>query len=378
MFSFLIEKTRVRRQKQSISTYSTILLIAGSLLAPLMSLATADTVWLENETVSGSFFKIKDHTLFFRTALKGQMVAPMDTIRGISTERPLLITLEDGRILHGVLQYDSESTHLVPTGDKTKALPIRLTDIKEAILLPTAAPTEAGDLAAIQGTSTKVEGGAGIMQHLGSDKTTLPYTELQISNESRGVSSRVALGSTAGSDAPEFARGEASLVLQPDDTISPWLQGDVWRDIPSATEWRTGLTLGLRYNPSPEDKQGTAWFLGLRASAEKRETDIAEAPAWGIAAKETSASKDALSLHLGLHYSRLLTENASLEGTIQWQPGLTDVDYWRLYAEANLRVPLYNRLQLRLNVWVSYDADTLLPDVPHWQSSISAGLTYDF
>lgn len=96
-----------------------------------------DLIVLENkETLSGSFSRIKNNTLVFRTSLAGQMMTPLENVKQISSTVPLYVEMENGQVYFGRLAVRQDRQVIEPL-DGGSAHNIQITDIKETLPIPT-------------------------------------------------------------------------------------------------------------------------------------------------------------------------------------------------------------------------------------------------
>lgn len=100
------------------------------------------------ESLSGTFSRIRENTLVFRTSLQGQMITPLDNVRTLSAGTPLYISMMDDRVYYGRLAVHENGQVIHPLDG---GAPIRITvsDIQDTLPIPTPTtgtdPTANGD-----------------------------------------------------------------------------------------------------------------------------------------------------------------------------------------------------------------------------------------
>ncbi|HNT87672.1 MAG TPA: hypothetical protein PKL84_07380, partial [Candidatus Hydrogenedentes bacterium] len=115
------------------------------------AIVDADVVKLnDQDTLTGSVVRIVEGTLVFRTSLAGQVMAPMDTLRGLTTDANMVITLTGDKVLYGKFRNTPEGQQVVPL-DGGPPAPLVLAEVAEAMPIPATAesppePVSAGDL----------------------------------------------------------------------------------------------------------------------------------------------------------------------------------------------------------------------------------------
>jgi len=102
-----------------------------------VSAVHGDVIVLSNgDTLSGTFSRIRDNTLVFRTSLEGQMMTLLDNVRTVSSGTPFYIGLMNGQAHYGRFGV-REGVQVILPLDGGAPVPVRLNDIKETLPIPT-------------------------------------------------------------------------------------------------------------------------------------------------------------------------------------------------------------------------------------------------
>src|SRR6185369_3677074 len=74
------------------------------ILLALVSEATADQIVLKNgDRLTGTIVKSDGKTVVFKSDLVGEVIVAMDNVQDITADKPLYLTLTDGRIVSGLV-----------------------------------------------------------------------------------------------------------------------------------------------------------------------------------------------------------------------------------------------------------------------------------
>src|SRR5689334_14723022 len=86
-------------------------------LLALASEAVADQIVLKNgDRLTGTIVKSDGKTIVFKSDLVGEVVVALDNVENITADKPLYLTLTDGRIVAGLVtaknnQFEVQSSH---------------------------------------------------------------------------------------------------------------------------------------------------------------------------------------------------------------------------------------------------------------------------
>jgi hypothetical protein len=345
--------------------FSTVLFI---LLAALP--ARGDILVLsDGESLSGSVQRIRQSILVFRTALSGQMTVPLDNVAALTTESPVVITLQDGTTLTGRLVADGAANRLVPLGDGDPVA-LDLSSIEEAEVVPRNAaesPPESPIEPEMKGAL-----GVGAIGRSGNATGVTPFTSFQLEREGPRTRLRARAFLAQGEEEfPEWLR--AGLILdRTDPGWSPYASVDIERDQESALDLRTDLALGVRYRRAATDDAYWEAIGGVAVSQVDADTRATRWRATG------TTSETDLNLQLGLRYSRALLGKSTLDGALLLYPAIDDPGRVRLTSETNVTYPITETLRLRLNLLLDYESDPIATDLKRWDAALGAGLSITF
>ncbi len=338
--------------------YIRIFFAALVLIALAAAPVCADVVVLQNgESLSGTFSRIRENTLIFRTTLQGQMMTPMSEVRTLSTDKMLCVTMTDGRVFYGRLGVAEDAQHLFPlNGDAPQ--PLDVAAIQETLAIPT--PPAAAD--ARSGEGWDLSAGTGVQWRSDSD-TAAPHVRLDASG--RGDSWRLdanALVERADPDQfPEYVRAQAELLGK--GSTAPLVRAEIDRDLDRSLELRQNLTLGLYQSLFQRERSAAGAVAGFDLDYERGRHESGD---YG------------LNLRLGLRYYQMFARRNALSTALMLLPSLTDSDGLRAQSETAFIMPVTDRLQLRLDLIIGYDNNPLNSDVSRWNATVGAGLNLAF
>lgn len=341
-------------------------------LAPVAPAAAAgDWVVLEGgDALSGRVVRIADGVLVFRTALHGQMMAPVDTLEGLSTERNLAITLQDDTTLYGRFVREDGVIFVEPL-DGSPRRPVALGEVWEALPIPAGAPRAEPE---IRGS---IE--VGVRGRASTEDTLEPYARIGLSGEGARTAfdaTLMAERADAG-DFPRLAQGAIEVRgLSGERATVPFGALDVERDQVRALDLRAQLTLGFLHELSASGEHRVQAVGGVGAAYDE----------WSLRYLRSvsrrwhgrGASGGEVNLPLGLRFSRALFGDGEFAGDIMVYPSLTRLGELRARSAAALAYPIGQRLQLRLNLQLDYESAPEFRGLDHWSTSVGAGMRLDF
>lgn len=323
------------------------------------------------ESLSGALTRITDGILVFRTSLKGQMMVPVTEVKSLTTETSWVITDTRGTVFvgrfapGGVLEPSTE-------GEGT----LRSLDLA-AIDSAKSSPGSTGATNESKPTEWRVSAGTGVDAFSGTEDGVSPSLRLNAKNwgESLNTSLQLNFDPTA-TEFPAHLSGTLELTeAARTDPWGPFLRGEIERDASNALDYRTGLTLGMRYRFS-ETPTGLEALLGVGAAhGEWRRTMLERGASPGDVRADRRSELNAL---LGLRYTAITPSGLEWTSTLQFQPSLTDADDFRANAETALEYPVTDRLRLRLDMRLRYENDPALDGLEPWRTRVGAGLNWNF
>lgn len=338
-------------------------------------MASADLLVLDNgESLTGQTSRIDDGILVFRTSLAGQMMVPVDTIKSLSTDANLILTLQDKQVFYGRLTEKEAKPYLQPI-DGGGQRPIDLAQIAEAMPIPSPPQSALDSPGAMAEWKSSLE--SGFVQHSGNKTYGDAFARAQVSHAGPRADLRANLFlERADTDEfPRVFRGQAELRRMGESDFQPFASFQAERDTNAALNLRTGLTLGLNAKLLDTGDQSLEALAGLNAAYEEWDAANSEA---AIAGMDLSKTGTELNVHLGLRFARALWGNGIFTGDVTLLPALSELGDLRARSEAAIMFPVYKRLQLRLNLLVDYDSHPEFRDLNRWDASFGAGLHVDF
>ncbi len=342
-------------------------------------LAEADIVVLrDRDSFSGRVLRIDDGILVFRTAHAGQLMAPMDTLRSLSTESNLMITLDDARILYGRLD-GGDTQKLIPL-DGTEPLQLELASIVDAIVIP-------ADARPLEEPSNLEEWrsalGVGLQFRSGACDSLEPYTHIEATREREQgtVGGELRLERADPDDFPAWLRGSLTWERTGEErTLYPQASLSLVRDTDNVLSWRTDLSLGFAYPFSYSEEQTLEALMGLNLDYEVWDAAaLRDRQGNRIYLEDLRHSGLHLNVQLGLRYSRALWDGrATIKESLVAYPSLTDLGDLRLRSETMLRMEVTPRLRLRFDLMIDFDNRPDYTGYTDWITTIGAGFEYRF
>lgn len=326
----------------------------------------ADVVVLNNgESLSGTFSRIRNNTLIFRTSMQGQLMTPMSEVRTLSADKILCITLVDGRVHYGRLGVEERQQKVFLLNGED-SVSIDASAIQETLPIPT---PPAGVETGIAETLT-IESGAGAQWRSDSDSSVAPTVRL--SAKGNGENWRFDAGAVAEHDDsesfPTYLRAQADFFGKGDGKAMPYVGMETERDLDRLLELRQHLTLGLYRALYVTNRSAMGILAGMDLGYLQE-----QAPE-----KAAKREKGSLNARLGLRYYRLLSNRHALRSAVALLPSVTNAEGFRARAETVYTMPMTDRLQLRLELIIGYDNDPLTSNINRWNATIGAGVNLAF
>lgn len=322
----------------------------------------ADVVVLESgESLSGTFSRIRENTLIFRTTLAGQMMTPMPEVRTLSVDAVLYIAMTDGQVHYGRLGVANKAQVVHPL-DGGAPITIDAKAIQETLPIPTS-PTpdpEASrwELSVTPGAQWR------------SDRDAAVEPSLRIEAAGRddrwSFESGVLFERADPDDFPAFIRGDAVVTRETGDRVRPFLDVGLERDMDRKLALRHHVALGLSYAIHVDAGRQLDAMAGLMAERERRRS-----------ARETRR-EDALRIRLGLRYYHLFSQRHTLSESLMLYPAIAGGGDFRARSETAYTMALTDRLRLRLELVLDYERDPGVGGVDRWNAAIGAGVNMLF
>ncbi len=348
-------------------------LLTTAFLLVLFSVgAAADVVVLDgNDSLSGTLLRVSGGTLVFKTRLSGQIMAPMDTVRSLTTDKNHAVTLKNGATLYGRFAVREDRQVLVILGAE-EARPLTLAEVTEAQALPA---TPAGQIpeAAPQEPEWSATGGLGVRYRDANTAGMEPVVggEVRRTGPQTQIDAEFTLGTGTGDGRQGFAEGDIRVLGTPESGWGPYAEAGMDRDMNQALAFRGELGLGLWKSLMGGGPQSLQAMLGVAVSRERWR----DAP--GFQNGGTVYDTD-LNARLGLRYFRLLTNRTTFEENLDLYADMMDNGALRGRSETALAFPLGDRLRLRLNLIIGYEDNPPFNGMRRWSGAVGAGMDMQF
>ncbi len=344
------------------------------LFLPLLSglAASGDVVELgSGESLSGTIVRVDDGILVFRTSLKGQIMAPLDTLKSLSSEANLVLTLTDGTTLYGRLTKKDDGVYLLPL-DRGVTRSVDLAQVRTAMIIPSTPLDAPLSKEALQEWRTSMQSGVVVRDAHPGHADSVSRVEAGRDTADTRIRAEAIVERSDTQEMPGFLRGTASASGSGEAGAAPFAEVQAERDTIKSLDLRTGLSLGLFQQLVQTPKQQLSGAAGINLT---RET-------WGDPTRAQSAygiTEDEVNLHLGLRYSRVLFGAGELSSQVTFFPNLMDTADVRARSETAFTVPLIqSKLLLRLNILLDYEParNRLAPE--ELRTEFGAGLGLKF
>ncbi len=339
-----------------------LLLIWGA----IMFSASADLLQLSNgDSLSGHLVRIQEGVLVFRTTLKGQIMAPVDTVQNLQTEDAWMLTMMQEDVFYGRLRMKDNETWLYPLSSSQSPHPLTLSQIQEALEIPDTSASHSEEEGPPQ---WKMAMESGVRNRTGSRGEADAYLRLGLQYQDTTLKARseVLVERADPDDFPQTAHGDVLVQGNSDADTQPYVNLNLQRDTIAAIDARTQLSLGLTHSLASNDTFTLAGFSALSFSHEQWEAD------------ERSTVENKGQLQLGLRVSQVLFGKGELSENLFFYPSFTEIGAMRAASETRLRWPVSKALHLRLNIALEYDSEPALSHIDPWQSFFGAGIQVDF
>lgn len=338
----------------------------------LSAAAAADVVVLDgNDSLSGTLLRVSGGTLVFKTRLSGQIMAPMDTVSSLATDKNYAVTLKDGSAQYGRFAVREERQVLVILGAE-EARPLTLAEVTEAQPLPTP-PVGQIPEAAPQEPEWSAAGGLGMRYRDANTSGLEPVVrgETRRTGPQSQIDADFTLGTGTGDGRQGFAEARVRALGASDADWGPYAEAGLYRDMNQALAFRGELGLGLWKSLTANETQHLQAMLGLAVARERWRGGA------GFQNGGTVYDTD-LNARLGLRYFRMLTSRTTFEENLDLYADLADNGAVRGRSESVLGFPLSDRLRLRLNVSVGYEDNPPFNGMRRWAGAVGAGMDMQF
>lgn len=350
---------------------------SGILLMLLLSAGTihADLLTLDaDESLSGSLVRVVENTLVFRTTLGGQIMTPMDTVKALTTERNLVVTLADGSVRYGRFQAGESGQTFVPL-DGTAPSALELAQVVEAVVIPAALHhTDNTDIPAEDDLDVSLESGVRLRENNRQSLNALTGVTVQ-SPEGRAAASLTIGGDRTG-DFPGIAAASAELRDGGEAGPGAYTTAGIEHDADLALDVRAQLALGLYQRLFSSQDSGLTGYAGIGAAYESWDAGPLEDR--GVVVADGENARGDGFLHLRLRYFRAIFGGGALSGDIALYPSVVSPGDIRAQSAASVAWPLTQRLTLRFDVQLNYNSAPGLEDLDFWDTAVGAGFRWNF
>lgn len=321
----------------------------------------ADLVVLENgETLSGTFSRIREDTLVFRTSLEGQMMTPLSNVKTLSVATPLYLGMNDGRVYYGRLEVQEDRQVIAPL-DGGAPVSVKVTDILETLPIP----TPPAGMPEEEAKEWRLDMAPGIQWRNDGRSSAAPVLRLDDSGKLKDWDSK---GDAEIPDHfPAYLRARGDSVYGAEDGLRPRLGADFEGSLDRALSDGASLNLGIYQALTAESTRSFSLMATLSLEQEHR---LEERRFLSGAVSETDTR---LGLRLGLRFYRLLTDSHSLSASSG-----ASTELFASRSDSGYMAPVSNRLRLRLDLSNKYESPSLANDSAHWNDAVGTGAQMDF
>ncbi len=365
--------------KNAIAQLKCLLSAAGRWVALCALLCVAPAVLADvvvtagGESLSGTITRVAEGILVFRTSLKGQMMLPMSEVRSLASAQRWIVTHHDegveiGRLVHGGIVVEGQGE-----GRAEQVLPLDYATIRSIKNAPplaaTPAPPSETSTRWQQRVSTSLSGYAGSED---GARASLAWAGMRDGLKTR-LGLRLRVDGQDEDSVGDYLAGALNMLPQNPAGWSPYLDLRVERQVDEALQWRTGASVGVRYDFDDDPEQGYFAYVGAglqRSQWRGRERHP-------LAARE-SESHTALGPEAGVGYGQPAWGGGQWDSRLSIQPGSSSGSAFRAQAESTLSYPLSPKLSLRFDVSVAFEEDPVFDTLERFNTRFGAGLEFKF
>ena len=324
----------------------------------------ADVVVLESgESLSGTFSRVRENTLVFRTSLDGQMMTSMQDVRSLSVEAALYIAMTDGQVYYGRLGILDKAQVVHPI-DGGAPVTIDARAIQETLPIPSS--TTPAPEAALPRWELNVTPGAQWRSDRDAPVEPSLRFEAMGRDDAWSFEGGAWLERSDPDDFPAFFRADGTMTLESGERTRPFASIGVERDLDRSLKLRQHLSLGLFQEMYKSDAQKLDAAVGLALEQDRRR------------AFHGVSREDALRLRLGLRYYHLFAGRHSLGESLLFYPVVAGAGDFRARSETTYTMALTDKLRLRFDLVLDYEHDPGASGVDRWSATIGAGLNMMF
>ena len=332
--------------------------------------ARADIVVLDSgESLSGTFSRIRENTLVFRTSLEGQMMTPLANVKSLTVETPLYISMSDDRVYYGRLVARGSGQVIEPL-DGGAPIPVNVVEIWETLPIPT--PPSGNVNPAEQ--DWKLEAAPGAQWRSDGKTPAEPVLRLDASGKLKEWELRgdAVLERSDPDRFPAYLRARGEAFYGEPGSLRPFAGLEFERNLDRSLSDRTALSLGLYQALTAENTQSFSLMAALSAEQQQRRDEQR------FLAGDSAGNDAALGLRLGLRFIRLFGNGDSLSESLTLFTNLAALDEFRARSETVFMLPVGNRLHLRLDLNIDYESPSYFGADDPWSATLGAGINMAF
>ncbi len=327
------------------------------LLFCCIACARGDVVVLDNgESLSGTFSRVRENTLVFRTSLQGQMMTPMSRVRSLSVAGNWYVALRDGQVFYGRLGVVDGRQALFPL-DGGPAIPLDVSAIQETLLIPASSP------GASDNETLALDAGLGARLRMDRSLNMSPTTRLDRSGRLKSwtFTGNAVVERVLRNDIPSAF--DADTEWMPDNLgAHPFWAYEIERDTTRSLNLRGQLTLGLYRDLYAG---GAGMLLGGAGLALDQERAA------------TQRDNDRYN-QLKLRYFGLFAQRRALSESLLFYPAIVHIGELRARSEIVYALPITDQLKLRLDLVMDYESDPVFGGLNRWKGAMGLGIEVAF
>ena len=340
--------------------------------------ALADTITMNNgDHLNGTLLEISDGLVSFRTKLAGRVMMPSDQVTALNTDGFMLVAMKDKTALPGrIVTHEDEIRVIDPDGKRTTV--ITLTDVEQIQRIPESQPDSSTEEEAAKLAIT-----TGYRLRTGTRDADGPTASILFEKEGAELRTRMEAEGEFTNDAHEadrYFRGEVELGTGDITKAAPTVLLELERDRNQALEMGVEAAAGLTRRLLESDVDTLDGFVGVSGRIEEHDPEPLRRNGIdsGSLAEEDRKDGELLQLDVRLRYTREIFSNTTLTERLKVQPRLDDPGEIRAELESTLSVPLTLNLNLNFEMLLDYQSDTAYDAIDRWNTSVGAGLQFQF
>ncbi len=345
---------------------SKVVVVLILLVSSTFECVASDRLTLKDgDVLSGELLEITEGVAVFRTTLAGRTIVSLDELRSISTDSPFRIEFSDGSTSTGFLA-------------SRKGKPVLISQnglLERAIVLSSV--TGAVQVKDGESSSLKPGVGVGLWWKSQDSDNFVPYGQLTLQRErdKYGMRSRLFWTFDQDDGLPTVLQAGSEWRLGGTDGLHSRFEFGVERDSELALDLRANLALSLGKRFWEDGSQYFEGDAGFDVALERFDADDLD---FVLRGEERRVDNEELSLKLGMRYRRKLFLNTVFSEDFSLYPGVSNTGSLRARSESELLFPLASSLNLELDLTVDFDNEREFRRLNNWQTSIGAGLRWNF